>query len=91
MESFRFFDVRLSAFADPEGAVAEVKAEGLIKPTRRIYRQDYILFLRAAGGKIVFLRESFDPMRAARRWTRRFLRTFLPTLANRGKMARLHT
>ena len=66
VESFRFFDVRLYAFADPQGAAAEVKAEGLIKPTGRMYHQDYVLFLRAAGGKIVFLREYFDPVRAAK-------------------------
>ena len=66
VENFRFFDVRLYAFADPEGAVAEVKAEGLIKPTGRIYRQDYVVFLRAVGGKIAFLREYFDPVRAAK-------------------------
>src|SRR6478735_4316687 len=62
--NFRFFDLRVYPFADPEGAVAEVKAEGLIKPTGRIYRQDYVLFLHAAGGKIAFLREYFDPTRA---------------------------
>ena len=66
VENFRFFDVRLYAFADPPGAAAEVRAEGLIKATGRIYRQDYVLFLRAAGGKIVFLREYFDPVRAAK-------------------------
>jgi uncharacterized protein len=66
VENFRFFDVRLYAFADPESAVAEVKAEGLIKPTGRIYRQDYVVFLWAGGGKIVFLREYFDPVRAAK-------------------------
>lgn len=49
-----------------KGQVAEVKAEGLIKPTGRIYRQDYVLFLRAAGGKIAFLREYFDPAQAAK-------------------------
>jgi ketosteroid isomerase-like protein len=65
VENFRFFDLKVYPFADPEGAVAEVKAEGLIKPTGRIYRQDYVLFLRAAGGKIAFLREYFDPVRAA--------------------------
>ena len=54
------------AFADPEGAVAEVKAEALIKPTGRLYRQEYVVFLRAAGGKIAFLREYFDPVRAAK-------------------------
>ena len=65
VENFRFFDLKVNAFADPEGAVAEVKAEGLIKPTGRMYHQDYVLFLRAAGGKIAFLREYFDPVRAA--------------------------
>ncbi len=66
VENFRFFDLAVYAFADPEAAVAEVKAEGLIKPTGRIYRQDYVLFLRAADGKIAFLREYFDPVRAAK-------------------------
>ena len=66
VEHLRFFDLTVYPFADPDGAVAEVKAEGLIKPTGRIYRQDYVLFLRAAGGKIAFLREYFDPVRAAK-------------------------
>jgi ketosteroid isomerase-like protein len=66
VENFRFFDLKVDPFADPEGAVAEVRAEGLIKPTGRIYHQDYVLFLRAAGGKIKFLREYFDPTRAAK-------------------------
>ena len=52
VEHFRFFDPRGYAFADPEGAVAEVKAEGRIKSTGRLYRQEYVLFLRAVGGKI---------------------------------------
>src|SRR5262245_41774674 len=56
--------VRLHAFADPAAAVAAVRAEGLIKPTG-IYRQEYVLFLRATAGKIAFLREYFDPVRAA--------------------------
>ena len=66
VENFRFFDLKLYVLADPEAAVAEVKAEAIIKATRRIYLQDYVLFLRAAGGKIVFLREYFDPTRAAK-------------------------
>jgi uncharacterized protein len=66
VENFRFFDLRLYVLADPEAAVAEVKAEAIIKATRRIYLQDYVLFLRAAGGKIAFLREYFDPTRAAK-------------------------
>ena len=66
VEDFRFFDLKVSPFADSEGAVAEVKAEGRIKLTGRIYHQNYVLFLRAAGGKITFLREYFDPTRAAK-------------------------
>jgi len=66
VEHFRFIDLKVYPFADPEGAVAEVKAEGLIKPTGRIYHQDYVLFLRATEGKIAFLREYFDPTRAAK-------------------------
>jgi ketosteroid isomerase-like protein len=65
VDNFRFFDLRVYACADPDAAVAEVKAEALIKPTGRVYRQEYVLFLRAAGGKIAFLREYFDPVRAA--------------------------
>src|SRR5436853_6368662 len=38
VENFRFFDVRVQAFADPEAAVAEVKGEGRIKATGRSYR-----------------------------------------------------
>jgi ketosteroid isomerase-like protein len=66
VENFCFYDLKVHAFSDPEAAVAEVKAEGLIKATGRIYRQDYVLFLRAAGDKIAFLREYFDPVRAAK-------------------------
>src|SRR6476646_8682705 len=66
VENFRFYDLKVHAFIDAEAAVAEVKAEGLIKPTGRIYLQDYVLFLRAAGDKIAFLREYFDPVRAAK-------------------------
>jgi len=66
VEDFRFFDLQVYACADPDAAVAEVKAEARIKSTGRLYRQEYVLFLRAAGGKIAFLREYFDPARAAK-------------------------
>jgi ketosteroid isomerase-like protein len=64
VENFRFLNLELYALADPQGAVAEVRREGLIKSTGRMYRQDYVVFLRAADGKIAFLREYFDPVRA---------------------------
>ena len=66
VKDFRFFDLRIYAIADPDGAAAEVKAEGRIKSTGRTYRQEYVLFLRATGGKIAFLREYFDPVKGAR-------------------------
>jgi hypothetical protein len=66
VENFRFFDTKVYPFADPEMAVAEFKAQGLIRATGRIYDQDYVLFLRAEGEKIAFLREYFDPVRAAK-------------------------
>jgi ketosteroid isomerase-like protein len=66
VEDFRFFDLKVYPFADPKGAVAEVKAEARIKTTGRIYHQDYVLFLRTAAGRITFLREYFDPARAAK-------------------------
>jgi uncharacterized protein len=66
VQDFRFFDLKVHPFADPQAAVAQVRAEGLIKPTGRIYRQEYVVFLRAAGGKIVFMREYFGPTRAAK-------------------------
>jgi ketosteroid isomerase-like protein len=65
VEDFRFFDLWVHPFADPNSAVAEVRAEGLITATGRTYRQEYVLFLRAVGGKIAHLREYFDPVRAA--------------------------
>jgi ketosteroid isomerase-like protein len=66
VENFRFFDLRVYPSADPEAAVAEVKAEALITATRRTYHQEYVFFLRAKGGKIAHLREYFDPVRAAK-------------------------
>jgi ketosteroid isomerase-like protein len=65
VKQFRFFGLQVYALADPDAAVAEVQAEARIKPTSRLYRQAYVVFLRAAGGKIAFLPEYFDPVRAA--------------------------
>ena len=66
VENFRFIDPKVYGFADPQAAVAQVRAEGLIKATGRVYRQEYVVFLRAAGGKIAYIREYFDPTRAAK-------------------------
>ena len=65
VENFRFFDRRVYPMAEAEAAIAEIRAEGLIKATGRTYRQEYVVFLWAKGGKIAHLREYFDPVRAA--------------------------
>jgi uncharacterized protein len=66
VDNARFFDLQVHAFADPAAAVAEIKAEAVIKATQRTYNQQYVVFLRSVGGKIGFLREYFDPARAAK-------------------------
>ena len=66
VDHFRFFDLTVYVCVDPAVAVAEVKAEARIKLTGRFYRQEYVVFLRAAGGKIAFLREYFNPVQAAK-------------------------
>jgi uncharacterized protein len=66
VENFRFFDLRVYPMAESEAAVAEIRAEALIKATGRSYHQEYVVFLRAKGGKIAHLREYFDPVRAAK-------------------------
>ena len=65
VENFRFYDLRTHPSANPLEVSAEVKAEGVSKPTGRIYEQDYVLFVRVDNGKLAFIREYFDPVRAA--------------------------
>ncbi|WP_166364864.1 nuclear transport factor 2 family protein [Pseudomonas akapageensis] len=65
VEDFRFYDLQINAFADDSKAVAQVKAEGRIKTTGRIYRQAYVLFEEVENGRLKFIREYFDPIQAA--------------------------
>src|SRR3989442_5099134 len=53
VENFRFFELKAYALADPVRAVAELKGEGLLKSNGRMYRHEYVLFPRTAGGKKV--------------------------------------
>jgi uncharacterized protein len=52
VENFRFIGPKISVFANPLEAVVQVRAEALIKPMRRLYRQEYVVFLVAKVGKI---------------------------------------
>jgi len=63
--NFRFFDTIVTATEDPQHAIARVRGEGLITATGRPYRQEYVVFLTAKDGRIVHLREYFDPVQAA--------------------------
>ena len=66
VDRFRFFNLAIHPFVDSTRAVGEVEAEGIIKSTGRVYRRNYVVFLRVADGKIAFIREYFDPVRAAK-------------------------
>src|SRR5687767_6414216 len=66
VENFRFIEPKVYACVNAEAAVAQVKAEAVIKPTGRVYRQEYVVFLRAAGERIGYMRVYFDPTRAAK-------------------------
>ncbi|UKZ81864.1 hypothetical protein TrVFT333_009640 [Trichoderma virens FT-333] len=52
-----------------DAVVAEFSMTATAKPTGKIYNQDYILYLRAEDGKIVFYREYFDGPRTAAAFT----------------------
>jgi hypothetical protein len=41
VDSFRFFNLVIHPLVDPEGAAAEVEAQGIIKSTGRVYRQNF--------------------------------------------------
>lgn len=65
VEDFRFYDLQIDVLADPGKAVAQVKAEGRIKSTGRLYRQSYVVFVEVQNGRLRFIREYFDPIQAA--------------------------
>jgi ketosteroid isomerase-like protein len=73
VENFRFFDIRVYAFADPEAAVAEFKVEGLIKPTGRIYRQDMCYSCVPLAERLRSYANILIPFELPRRWTQRLL------------------
>jgi ketosteroid isomerase-like protein len=46
---------------DDDAVVAEFTGSGVAIGTGRPYAQTYLVYLRAQSGKIVLLREYFDP------------------------------
>jgi ketosteroid isomerase-like protein len=65
VEDFRFFDLRVQASAESNSAAAQVKAEGVIRHTGKTYTQEYVLFVSVTDGKLSYIREYFDPVKAA--------------------------
>jgi ketosteroid isomerase-like protein len=66
LETWRFFDVKVSALAGGTGAVGEVRAEARIRTTGKDYHQRYVVFLESRDGKIASLREYFNPLVGAK-------------------------
>jgi ketosteroid isomerase-like protein len=64
-ETYKFQRPRIYVTTDPELAIAEAEAQGRMRATGRIFQQTHVLFLRSALGRIAFIREYFDPTRAA--------------------------
>ena len=52
-----------------DAVFAEFSLVTTVKPTGKIYNQDYILYLRAKDGKIAFYREYFDGPRVLAAFT----------------------
>ena len=65
VESFRFFELKVYALADLEGAVAEVKGRGSLS-LRDVCIVRIMCYFCVLQPTIVFLRKYFDPVRAAR-------------------------
>jgi ketosteroid isomerase-like protein len=69
---FSDFNIEVKKIHRLEGedaVVAEFLATAHVIQTGKTYNQDYILYLRAEGGKIVFYREYFDGSRIVEAFT----------------------
>lgn len=67
IQAFRdltFRDVRLHPGRDPSVAIAEAHGTAIIAPTGKRYEQDYVMVVRARGGRIVEYREYWNPLPA---------------------------
>src|SRR6266704_6945660 len=73
VEQFRFFDLTVHACAEPDMAVAEVKAEARIKPTGRLYRRSMWCSCGQQAARSRSCANILIPCGQPRRWTRQFL------------------
>jgi ketosteroid isomerase-like protein len=61
--NFRVTTPTIHQIEGEDAIIAEFTAYADVVPTGRQYQQNYVVFLRASGGKITFFREYFDPTR----------------------------
>src|SRR5262245_3330163 len=61
--NFRAGTPKIHQIEGEDAIIAEFTADADVVPTGRKYHQDYAVYLRASEGKIVLLREYFDPVR----------------------------
>jgi ketosteroid isomerase-like protein len=61
--NFRAGPPRIHQVDGEDAIIAEFTADADVVPTGLTYHQDYVVYLRARDGKIVLLREYFDPSR----------------------------
>lgn len=62
-------DIRMgepTIYETPNGCIAEYHGDSVFVDSGLPYSQDYIVVMTAADGKIVHLREYYDPMRVLR-------------------------
>lgn len=61
-EGLTLSNVRRLAGADPDAAAVEAHGSATIRSTGKRYEQDYVMFVRARGGRIVAYREYWNPL-----------------------------
>ena len=63
VEGLSFDDLKIYAIDRVDAVFAEFQGRAQVTGTGRHYHQNYVLYLRAENGKIVFGREYWDPTR----------------------------
>ncbi|KAL7931668.1 NTF2-like protein [Trichoderma chlorosporum] len=68
-DDFKITQKNVYQIQGEDAVFAEFSMRATVKPTGKIYDQDYVLYLRAENGKIVFYREYFDAPRVTAAFT----------------------
>ncbi|BBX65975.1 hypothetical protein MSAS_51490 [Mycobacterium saskatchewanense] len=63
VQDFKISGVIIYQIEGDDAVIAEFSGTANVAATGRTYNQDYIVYLRAQDGKIIHVREYFDPAR----------------------------